>query len=65
LRDPVCGMQLDPNRASSAAHSEKYQGEVFQFCSDKCQKKFQQHPAKYASVKVSSVSDPTLTSRPE
>ena len=41
LRDPVCGMQLDPNQGSSAGHSEKYQGEVFQFCSDKCQKKFQ------------------------
>jgi len=65
LRDPVCGMQLDPNLASSAGHSEKYHGEVFQFCSDKCQKKFQQDPAKYAGLKVSSVSDPALTSRPE
>ena len=65
LRDPVCGMELDPNRASSAGHSEKYQGEVFQFCSDKCQKKFQQDPAKYAGVKVSSASDPTRASRPE
>ena len=65
LRDPVCGMELDPNRASSAGHSEKYQGEVFQFCSDKCQKKFQQDPAKYAGVKVSSVSDPARASRPE
>jgi len=51
LRDPVCGMQLDPNQGSSAGHSEKYQGEVFQFCSDKCQKKFQQDPAKYAGVR--------------
>jgi membrane fusion protein, copper/silver efflux system len=58
LRDPVCGMQLDPNQGSAAGHSEKYQGEVFQFCSDKCQKKFQQDPAKYAGVKVSSASDP-------
>ncbi|MCU1316700.1 MAG: efflux transporter, family, subunit, partial [Candidatus Acidoferrum typicum] len=65
LRDPVCGMQLDPNGASSAGHSEKYQGEMFQFCSDKCQKKFQQDPAKYAGVKVSSVSDPARASRPE
>lgn len=65
LRDPVCGMELDPNRASSAGYSEKYQGEVFQFCSDKCQKKFQQDPAKYAGVKVSSVSDPARASRPE
>lgn len=65
LRDPVCGMQLDPNRTSSAGHSEKYQGEVFQFCSDKCQKKFQLDPAKYTGVKLSSVSDPARASRPE
>jgi len=65
LRDPVCGMQLDLNRASSAGHSEKYHGEVFQFCSDKCQKKFQQDPAKYAGVKLSSASDQAHASRPE
>jgi YHS domain-containing protein len=58
-------MHLDPNQGSSAGHSEKYQGEVFQFCSDKCQKKFQQDPAKYAGVKVSSVADPAGASRPE
>ncbi|PYV86167.1 MAG: hypothetical protein DMG90_21840 [Acidobacteria bacterium] len=58
-------MQLDLNRASSAGHSEKYHGEVFQFCSDKCQKKFQQDPAKYAGVKLSSASDPAHASRPE
>src|SRR6266478_3355467 len=65
LRDPVCGMQLDTKQGSSAGHSEKYHGEVFQFCSDKCQKKFQQDPAKYAGVKVSSVADPAAVSRPE
>jgi membrane fusion protein, copper/silver efflux system len=65
LRDPVCGMQLDPNSSSSAEHVEKYQGEVFHFCSDKCQKKFQQDPAKYAGVKVGSVSGPAGAASPE
>jgi membrane fusion protein, copper/silver efflux system len=65
FRDPVCGMQLDSTSASSAGHSEKYQGELFHFCSDKCQKKFQQDPAKYAGVKVGSVSGPAHAARPE
>ena len=65
LRDAVCGMRLDPNRASAAAPLEKYQGVEFHFCSDKCKKKFQQHPAKYAGVTVGSVSGPARASRPE
>jgi membrane fusion protein, copper/silver efflux system len=65
LQDPVCGMHLDPKSASSAGHSEKYQGELFHFCSDKCQKKFQQDPAKYASIQVGSVSSPASATTPE
>jgi Cu(I)/Ag(I) efflux system membrane fusion protein len=65
LRDPVCGMQLDSNSVSSAGHSEEYQGELFHFCSDKCQKKFQQDPGKYASVKVGSLMGPAHAAKPE
>jgi RND family efflux transporter MFP subunit len=51
-RDPVCGMKLKPNQAQSSSHVEKYHGELFHFCSDSCQKKFQHDPSKYADVKV-------------
>jgi membrane fusion protein, copper/silver efflux system len=51
-RDPVCGMKLEPKQVQSSGHVEKYHGELFHFCSDNCQKKFQHDPGKYADVKV-------------
>ena len=58
-RDPVCGMRLSASQARSRIHSEKYNGKVFTFCSEECQKKFHQGPAKYAGVKVASISGST------
>ena len=56
-RDPVCGMKLDATKTQSSSHVEKYHGELFHFCSDNCQKKFQHDPGKYADVKVGSASN--------
>jgi multidrug efflux pump subunit AcrA (membrane-fusion protein)/YHS domain-containing protein len=55
-RDPVCARSLDPTLADSAGHIEKYHGETFRFCSDNCQKKFREDPARYAGVKLGSAS---------
>ncbi len=44
VRDPVCGMSVDPQRA---AGSEVYQGETYYFCSKGCAVKFQADPNKY------------------
>jgi P-type Cu+ transporter len=44
-KDPVCGMDVDPNRA--VAKSE-YQGEPYVFCSLECRDSFQKEPARYA-----------------
>jgi len=57
-RDPVCGMQLDAKHAHDGSHTAKYEGETFSFCSEKCQKKFEQDPAKYAGEKVGSAAIP-------
>ena len=43
LKDPVCGMQVDPAKAISVDHS----GEKFYFCSQGCATKFQADPDKY------------------
>jgi membrane fusion protein, copper/silver efflux system len=56
MRDPVCGMPLDHAKAHS--HVEKYRGETYVFCSDKCQKKFQQDPEKYIGEKLGSTALP-------
>src|SRR5271157_5773104 len=44
VRDPVCGMTVDPQRA---AGSEKYQGQTYHFCSGGCAAKFRAAPEKY------------------
>ena len=43
-RDPVCGMQVDPQKA---AGSVEYQGKTYHFCSKGCVAKFQADPEKY------------------
>ena len=44
-KDPVCGMEVDEDKA--AGHSE-HQGHEYFFCSTACKKKFDQDPARYA-----------------
>ena len=44
VRDPVCGMTVDPQRA---AGSSTYQGKTYHFCSQGCVDKFQADPDKY------------------
>lgn len=42
VRDPVCGMELDPRRAAATAEHE---GRLYYFCSEACRTKFRQQPA--------------------
>ena len=44
VRDPVCGMLVDPERA---AGSVAHQGQTYHFCSKGCAAKFQADPEKY------------------
>ncbi|KXF77442.1 copper-transporting ATPase [Paramesorhizobium deserti] len=46
VRDPVCGMTVDPNAGKPTA---EYEGQVFHFCSAGCKTKFHADPARYAS----------------
>jgi len=46
VKDPVCGMDVDPHLAKyKAVHS----GRTWYFCSARCQEKFEASPAKYLS----------------
>jgi Cu+-exporting ATPase len=40
--DPICGMQVDPNRAGS---SSEYNGKTYHFCCGGCKAKFDKNPA--------------------
>ena len=44
MKDPVCGMDVDPK---SAAGSYEYEGKTYFFCSHHCLKKFESDPGKY------------------
>ena len=44
LKDPVCGMAVDPN---TSAHRAEHQHKAYFFCSSGCQKKFVAAPEKY------------------
>ena len=48
--DVVCGMDIDPNTASS--HTD-YEGETYHFCSSACHEKFMADPRKYNSAILS------------
>ena len=45
IRDPVCGMELEP---STAAETREFKGKTFYFCSPSCAGKFDSDPDKYA-----------------
>ncbi len=42
--DPVCGMQVDENRAEGKS---EYQGKQYYFCSDECRKEFESRPEEF------------------
>jgi Cu+-exporting ATPase len=45
VRDPVCGMQIDP---AKAAATREHLGQTFHFCFPGCAKAFDADPYKYS-----------------
>ncbi|HSJ51967.1 MAG TPA: heavy metal translocating P-type ATPase [Actinomycetota bacterium] len=46
VRDPVCGMDIDP---STAAGTADHNGQTYYFCSDSCRARFVAEPEKFAA----------------
>ena len=46
VKDPVCGMEIDP---ASAAGSSEYEGQTHYFCNLNCKESFDAEPEKYAT----------------
>jgi YHS domain-containing protein len=44
-KDPVCGMQVDENKAPATSF---YQGKMYSFCGQECKDKFDRQPQRYA-----------------
>ena len=49
VRDPVCGMTVDP---ATAKYRADYAGETFSFCSAKCKDRFAADPKQYATPRA-------------
>ena len=49
VKDPVCGMMIDPKTAKGG--QSEFGGETFYFCNPKCKVKFEADPKKYLSPK--------------
>lgn len=47
VKDPVCGMTIDP--LSAKGGNTQHNGETFYFCNPKCKTKFEAEPLKYLS----------------
>jgi YHS domain-containing protein len=48
VRDPVCGMMVDPD---TAAATTTFESREIYFCSEDCKRAFQAHPEAYASMR--------------
>ncbi len=44
VKDPVCGMDVDPNTAASKS---EYKGQTYYFCSPGCKRDFDKDPEKF------------------
>jgi Cu+-exporting ATPase len=53
-RDRVCGMQVDPERATV---THEHQGKMYYFCADRCKAAFAESPAMYLIRPVGSRGD--------
>ena len=49
VKDPVCGMDVDPH---TAKHRAEHQGRTYYFCSAGCRTKFVENPARYLDAGV-------------
>ena len=47
IKDPVCGMGVDPAKAAAAS---VHAGRTYYFCSTACRDKFEKDPARYAAA---------------
>src|SRR6476660_9473912 len=66
VKDPVCGMMVDPN---TTPHKAEHEGRIHYFCSAGCRSKFQADPRRYldavsASAKAEPVSEGTIYTCP-
>jgi YHS domain-containing protein len=46
VKDPVCGMEVDEQKAKEKT---QYEGKTYYFCSRSCRQEFEQNPQNYVT----------------
>ena len=46
-KDPVCGMEVNPEVASAQGLSSEHEGETYYFCGKGCKLDFDEEPGKF------------------
>ena len=54
VRDPVCGMDIRPDRAVAASDRG---GQRYYFCSDICKQQFDAHPERFSGLPAQATTD--------
>lgn len=47
VKDPSCGMDIDPAEATAGGNTASYRGTTYYFCSKSCKGKFEKEPERY------------------
>src|SRR5579871_3626804 len=55
VKDPVCGMTVDPR---TAKHRAEHGGQTYHFCSARCRERFAADPGKYVAPAAASTASP-------
>jgi RND family efflux transporter MFP subunit len=50
-RDPICGMEVDEQRAAAVGRTSEYEGATYFFCADECKEQFDAEPARYVQAR--------------
>ncbi|MGE5946193.1 MAG: YHS domain-containing protein, partial [Betaproteobacteria bacterium] len=61
VRDPVCGMMVDP---ATSKHRANYAVKTFYFCSAKCKDRFAADPRRYATPQADKPQTPVARAQP-
>ena len=54
-KDPICGMDVDIEKAKAAGLTAEYQGKIYYFDSEDCKQRFTKDPQRYTVASASPV----------
>jgi YHS domain-containing protein len=62
--DPVCGMEVDEQRAAAAGRTAEHAGTTFYFCADECKRRFVGNPGRFVQKPSPSHTAPKSAAKP-